>query len=208
MPPLAQFFSDQVDSALELAEAGERIRASAPVRSTAFTLLHPPRLGLLYEMAFLRVAILWETFLEDVFVRLLCGYVTFAVAPVLRQPPCPTIHAAQLLILGGQDYVSWSPKPFLRRAQKLATNCNAGTVIASNQSRLEWLLAVRNRIAHGSSFAKTQFDSACMSLAGRRYRGASAGLFLRDMNLGVTPAQRWLQTVGGELKNIARQIAP
>jgi hypothetical protein len=91
MPPLAAQFAQQVDKALLIAEIGERIRISSPRGSVAWRELHPARLEVLYEMAYLRIFMLWESYLEESFLRYLCGYSTTVGLASLINPPQKTL---------------------------------------------------------------------------------------------------------------------
>jgi hypothetical protein len=209
MPPLAGQFGQQVDKALSIAQVGEIIRISSPRTSIAWRELYAARLEVLYELAYLRIFIWWESFLEESFLRYLCGYISSAGPASLANQPCKTIDDARRAILGGQDYVSWSfPTSIERRCRRFVKNGLHELVISSNRARLEWFASVRNRIAHGSTHSKNQFNMATMGLVGRRYRGASPGRFLRDWVVGVSPSERWIQTIATELKNLALQIVP
>lgn len=85
MPPLGAVFARQCDLALNLARAGEIARAASPPGSIAYQQLYPARLETLYEAAYLRVFISWELFLEESFLRFLCGY----SSPTGGQVPIP-----------------------------------------------------------------------------------------------------------------------
>lgn len=74
MPGLGAEFRDRVTAAIRLAEIGEIARAEALPKSLTRRNLHPVRLELLYEMAYLRIFVSWETLLEQTFFRYLCGY--------------------------------------------------------------------------------------------------------------------------------------
>jgi hypothetical protein len=76
------------------------------------------------------------------------------------------------------------------------------------RARVQYFVAIRNRIAHGSQYARAQFDHATMQLAARRFRSSAAGAFLRSWNAGAVPPERWLVTVGSNLKALANQIVP
>lgn len=79
-------------------------------------------------------------------------------------------------------------------------------VMAAGRVRLQAFASVRNRIAHASEYARQRFDQATMDFAARRYRGSFPGSFLRDWNHGAVPRERWIATIGGELKMLAVQI--
>jgi len=210
MPRLADEFARQVDRALLLAEIGERIRAASDTKQAPWSELRPSRLEAFYELAFLRVFIGWEAFLEESFVRYLCGWVATSHSPALVVPAFATIDAARFSILGGHGFVTWADpnRVAARCRQYILAGDNFETVIRSNQSRLAWFASIRHRIAHGSVHARLEFGHATMGFCGRRYPGASAGRFLRDWNLWAGSAERWLQTLGSELKNLAFQIVP
>ncbi len=209
MPPLSSEFAKQVDRALSLAQAGETIRAASPKGSVAWDELRPARLEALYEMAYLRVFVEWEVFLEESFVRYLSGYATSTGPAQLLNPPCRTLNDSRTAMLGGRDFVTWAnPVAVERLCRSFINNGAHELVVRSNRNRLTWFASVRHRVAHGSAHAKREFDIATMGLAGRRYRGSSPGSFLRDWTPGVSPPERWLQSIGTEFKNLAFQIIP
>jgi len=206
---MASALGKELDEAMDLPYIGESIRAAANIGSVTWKQLHPVRLQLLYEMAYLRMFVAWEIFLEESFLRYLCGYRTASGSVLLVNRPFRTIAAARSSVLGGHDFVSWSsPRRVRQRSQSFIRTGYHETVLAAAGARLEAFAAVRNRIAHGSDYAIQEFDLATMMLTGQRYRGSCAGLFLRDWNSRAVPAERWIQTIGTELKNLAFQIVP
>jgi hypothetical protein len=209
MPALASDFQRRVDQALQLAKAGEIVRAVSPPRTTLWSLWYTARLEALYEMAFLRIFIEWEVFLEEAFLRYLCGYAS-RIGPVnLLHPPFRTLADARNALLGGHDYLSWArPTTIQQRARAYVIGGTHELVIASAATRLEWFAAIRHRVAHASAFARSQLDLATVQLNGRRYRGASAGRFLRDWNTSRPVPERWIHTIASELKGFAKQIVP
>jgi hypothetical protein len=204
MPQLASAFRHRVVHSLELAEAGE-----FAAQSSASAEWRPARVELLYELAFLRIFIDWETFLEQTFLRYLCGYRSIhgLYAPISGNY-CVSLLGAESLIFGPAGFALWhNPIRVMQRSQQHLTLCPHEVVIQSNYTRLEYFAAVRHRIAHGQDDAKQKFNTATMSLCGRRYRGGRPGSFLRDWDRSVTPNRRWLETLGLELVGLARQIA-
>ena len=169
-------------------------------------------------MAFLRVFIEWETFLEESFIRFLCGYESSLGPAALTVHPFRTLSDARTDVLGGQDFVSWQrTSTIIKRCQKYMLPVTLGTtpsnsfhekIVASNQARLDAFATIRNRVAHKSSYAKEQFRNTTMQLAGRRYSAASPGRFLRDWVERSVPRQRWLQLIALELCALASQITP
>ena len=88
---------------MELAEVGERIRIMAPQTRRVFG---RRRLEALYEMAFIKVFIGWERFIEDALARMLCGYVLPSGPPLLVNPPLGTVSLARQALLGTHNYVA------------------------------------------------------------------------------------------------------
>src|SRR5687767_10495406 len=82
MPPLATRFADAVSAAVGIAAAGEIVRGGARKGTPAYTELRPSRLEALHEMAYLRIFVDWEAFLEATFLRTQCGYTSPLYTPV------------------------------------------------------------------------------------------------------------------------------
>jgi hypothetical protein len=207
--------SFELEFADELAKAESYIRSLeaekiALEQGNSLQRLKLQQVELAYELAFLRIYIALEVFLEQVFLRILCGY---TIKNGIQEPITlstgyfGTIAGAESHMLGQRNYVPWhSPTDIVRRAKRYFLSSNFEIVISSASSRLEEFSAVRHRIAHAQNHARTKFDQVTMSLASRRYAGSSAGRFLRDWDRGATPPRRWLSTIGTELASLARQI--
>ena len=210
MPSLANSFRDGVVRATSLAQAGEQAQVMLSGLSRGAPPLYPARLELLYEMAYLRVFIEWETFLEQSFLRYLCGYTnTIGQQAMVQGNYYSTLATAETAILGNRQYVLWhNPSAVVGRSKAFFSTGLHESVLASNLTRLDWFAAIRHRVAHAQPHARKEFDRATMSLNGFRYQGGRPGKFLRDWHPYATPRTRWLEIVGGELINLARQITP
>lgn len=209
MPPLARTLELSIAQAVDLAEAGERIRALSPLGSVVRRELRIGRIEALYETAYLRVFLLWEDFLEQSFFRYLCGYSCSTGALNLRQRVLPSLMVAASTVLGTKDYVPWAnPNAVIDRSKKFIIGGHHELVISSNLARLEAFTAVRNRVAHRSEYARNSFDGATTLLAARRFPASSAGRFLRSVAVSVPTPERWLHHICGELKSLAFQICP
>lgn len=214
MPPLAASFSREVDQWLDLARSGEIIRVAAAGNPVVLHELRPARLEALYEVAYLRIFLSWEVYLEETFHRLLRGYSVAAagtamagVPYTLRQRPYRSLADASNAVLGGNSYVSWaSPELVIKRSRRFISSGPHEMVCQSALARLRPFTDVRNRIAHSSTSAVTAFDAATTTLVGHRYRGSSPGRFLREWDTVSTPRQRMLTVLGQELVSLATQI--
>jgi|GEM_PF-2488070 len=212
LPELADEFAAEIRKAEQLTCGLEAARIVLNSRSRSQSHIALASLELTYELAFLRVFLAWEVFLEQTFVRLLCGYVT----PSGNQEPLlpgisyyRTMAAAEVALLRGQQFKAWyNPNHVISRASSFFARGNFELVIASKQSDLENFAAIRHRIAHAQEHARRNFDAATMSLAARRYRASRPGRFLRDFRSRSVPPTRWLFSISSDLLGLARQICP
>ena len=206
MPPLQGRFSSEVDLSLQLADMGERIRDRCPEVARDFG---RTKVEAFYELAFLRIFMLWEDFLEQSFLRYLCGFASRTGPPALIGPKFRRIEDAEKSVLSNRPYVSWaSPSAVSKRSQAYMSKGLHEQIFNSNLARLEAFAFVRHRIAHSSKHSSNQFNAASMTLAGRRYPKGSPGKFLRDKAVSQPFPERWLHHIAEELKALAIQICP
>lgn len=203
MPTYTTIFQQRVASALALAQAGE-----VALQSAISSHWHVARVEYLYEMAFLRTFIEWEVFLEQTFLRYMCGY---SSVHGLFQPTqgqhCTSIAQAEGLVFGARGFALWhDPTRVTNRAIRFLTSCPHELVVQSNVARLQMFGHIRHRVAHGQDDARTKFDAATMFICGRRYRGGRPGRFLRDWD-STSPGRRWIDVLSLELSGLAAQIA-
>jgi hypothetical protein len=207
MPRLDIALASEVRRAVQLAQAGENIRASSPPGSLARNELSIPRLGALYEAAYFRMFLAWETFLEQTFLRYLCGHASGLGTCTLIYPSFSTLADAETAVLRGSDFVSWAnPIKVVRRSREFMTAGFHESVLLSDQPRLIHFQSIRDRIAHPSRFARDRFDQATRQLALRRYPGSSPGSFLRDRATLIPFPKTWLEEIADEFASLAHQI--
>ncbi len=210
MPRFDNVLSAQVRLAEGLVTAGETMRRQGgALGQKEWTL---SRLEALYELAFFRVFLSWESCLESVFYRSLCGYSSRVGQEVLLSGPhYRTLFLAETAVLGGRRYKLWhSPGDVIRRCQSFissAPGCHAvqETVLSSHQSRLEQIGAIRHRIAHLQTDAMRNFNTATLALSGRTYSRAQPGRFLRDRE-SAAPKRRWISVLSAELVALMGQM--
>lgn len=155
--------------------------------------------------------IAWESFLEESFLRYMCGFHCKQSAPQVPNSGShlSTLALARAALHGSQQYLLWhNPAKVVARSQSFFTQGAHETVIASNQARIEHFARARHRVAHAQQDAHRKFDQATMSLVGRRYPASRVGRFLRDRDASQPLPSRWLQTIASELVALARQIVP
>jgi len=210
MPALALSFRTQKDEALGLAEAAERIRVSVASSPSLRQELTLNRIHLIYEMSFLRFFALWETFLEESFLRYLCGYVNSnGPQTLLTSGTSKNLHDAKALLFGNRQFLLWhNPKQVTDRCKSYFHRGLHDAVISSSHARLEWFSSIRHRIAHDQDDAKNKFDLACINLCGRRFSASRPGPLLREWTTVGGQRTRWLNAIGNELCDLADQITP
>jgi hypothetical protein len=210
MPALAAELSRQIGSAIDLARAGEIARVNAIPGGLGSPRFDAPRLEYVYELAFLRMFVAWEIFLEQTFLRYLCGYVSSAYGPqaMVAGVYYPTLAAAEAAVLGGQAYKLWhNPIAVEGRSRQFFSLARHETVMAAARIRITHMAAVRHRVAHGQEDAAVKFDVATQYWVGHRYKGSRPGRFLRDYDTAASPPRRWLDTLGNELSGLSAQIS-
>ena len=208
MPRLDTQLAILARHAIDLTRAGEIVRSGASPGSVPWNEWRVSRLEDLYELAYLRVFIAWELFLESTFFRYLCGYRSrHGMATPVTGSYYPTVQSAETAVLAGNQYLLWhNPNKVVARCRSHMTLCFHELVFVSNLARLQCFADVRHRIAHGQKDAKNKFDTATMQLSGQRYLGAKAGRFLRDWSPGTSPRVRWIHSITQELIGLAGQI--
>ena len=206
MPRFDLELSAVAKTATALAKAGELARTSA--ESKVRNEWTAPRLEALYELAYLRVFAAWESCLEGIFYRSLCGYASATgQATLVTGTYFSSIPNAEASVLGKNSYLLWhNPHKVIQRCQQYVKLGQLENTINSNVSRLEHLAHARHRVVHDQKDAKKKFDAATINLAGRTYPASRPGKFLRDWDASSTPPQRWLDTLAAELTGLASQM--
>jgi hypothetical protein len=207
IPRLDITFATEAQRAVQLAMAGERIRSDPQAGLFARREISLSHLEALYETAYFRIFLKWEDFLDQTFIRYLCGYTPTSGVCNLINSPFATINLAEVDVLGRSNFLNWAdPLQVVARSRRYMTAGHHETVLNSNIARIIDFKSVRNRIAHTSEHARLQFDNATRTLAGKRYPGSSPGRFLRDLGVVSPVPLTWLEVISEELQNLATQI--
>jgi hypothetical protein len=208
MPPLVGELASAVATALDLSRAGELARVHIPSSSTPK--FDVSRLEYIYELAFLRMFVAWEIFLEESFHRYLCGYSSsvFGQQPTISGVYHKSLSLAEAAVLAGAAYKLWHDPQRVeaRSRQFFVVGSRHEVVMASSRTRIAHMASVRHRVAHGQDDAALKFDAATQYWVGHRYKGSRPGRFLRDHDTSSVPPRRWIETLGTELVALAGQI--
>jgi hypothetical protein len=211
MPKLDIAFAKEVDGSISLVQRAELFHLQDS--SNSFRMIHHTQVEYIYELAFLRIFIAWESFLEASFLRYLCGMHSRTNGPAVLVGGVPYYKSLQdaeaaMLTYPYTNYVLWgSSHHALKVATKHLVNSPHEVIISSARTRLENYCAIRNRIAHGQKDACAKFDLAAWALASKTYSGSRAGRFLRDRNRVSTREIRWIVEIATTLKALATSIA-
>lgn len=169
--------------------------------------LRLPGVEMTYELLFLKMFLLWEKFQQDVFIRLLMGFESNGGVETRKHGIAAprSLADAEALVLSGRKYKLWhDPVQVISRCDSYfePADSHFRAVIGANQAALQNAAAVRHQIAHAQSHARSEFDAATMTMAGRRFHG-HAGRFLRT---DKSPGQKWIAALSTEFSDIAHQI--
>jgi hypothetical protein len=203
----------RVSIALDLVRMGHSLRTHPRIGREVRLVLTAHREALLYELAYLHVFSAWEVFLEEVFLRYLCGYEFCGTQEPIRAGCAfaANLTAARTALFGSKPYLLWhNPSTVVGRAnQHFDTGNRVATVLGSALSDIEDFAAIRHRIAHDHSDARLKFDAATMRLSAIRVRSCSAGDFLKRSTLDYAGnPTSWLERISSDLTRIALQLAP
>ena len=138
-------------------------------------------------MAFLDMFLAWEDFLEESFIRYMCGAVTKTrYRPKVYVAPVSLDHALRFFIVKPRDYVEWSSgQQVIERAEMVFHDGEPyKSSIRPLLTDLDDMRQIRNAIAHHSGASLRKFETVVRRLLGSRPRGLNPGLFLGLTHVG------------------------
>lgn len=181
----------------------------------------PRRVEFLYELAYLRLFAEWESVLESIFVRSLCGFASRSGQETLcRGSYFSTLDLAETAMFAAESrgghtktFLLWHNSLQIINRCRLHIRPRSATIpgiqesiISSNQARLDAFSAIRHRIVHNQKDAKPKFDQATLLLVGRTYPASRPGKFLREDEARHALPRKWFEGISTELVNLASQM--
>jgi len=147
------------------------------------------QLEIIVEMAFLRIFVAWESFLEESFIR----YAVGAASPsgytlnALIHPQ--NIGHALELVLSGRDYVPWNSASEVTRRSALYFQDGEPyrSALETAATELDEMNTIRNRITHKSINSKSNFNAFIRRKFGHGVRGMTPGRFLLTLPSSPPP---------------------
>ena len=142
--------------------------------------IHVRYLEELAGLGLLKLTLAWETFLEETFLRYLCGAKSSAgVAPNLVVARASTLGSAYQNELAGKLFLTWNPTGAMKRANRCFTaGAPYDPVISGAAGDLNDMIAIRNRIAHRSPYSVQEFQSVVRRHLTFVPKGMTPGRFL------------------------------
>lgn len=161
------------------------------------------------ELAFLRLYLAWEGFLEEAFLSYLLGLEPPHGRGPVRFANPPTWRAAHELVLPeSRDYAVWDASTVIRRAERFFRDGRPfSAALRSQQSALDEIRKLRNAVAHRSTSSHEKFkDVARDRLKGTLPPGLSVGGFLGLTIPNSLPPSSFFDLYAGKLGAVANGI--
>ncbi len=162
---------------------------------------------LVAELSFLRIFLAWEDFLEETFIRYMCGARSASgYAPVLVAQ-YSSIDRARRVIQGSRPYADWAhPKLVIERAELYFHDGEPyRSALRAGMVGLNEMLTIRNRIAHRSPHATAQFRELVLHELGHNPQGMGPGRFLLTM-VPLAQSESFIQHYGHLVIAVANTI--
>ncbi|MGJ7521712.1 hypothetical protein ACSFA0_14590 [Variovorax sp. LT1P1] len=205
MPRSTAFLIDEM--AASLAEATGIVQAAEG--SSVF--VYSRRLYV-YEAAYLLAFSAWENFLEQSFLRFMCGYASSSGAPTATTTwgKPSNLTGAMTTLLGGKPFKLWhNPQHVVGRSQGFFVGGAHELVVASALADIEDFAAIRHYVAHRSADTEVKFQASARRLTGAGIVGGRAGRLLRSSTIDPVSGDHmtWMDRICLDLRRYALQIA-
>lgn len=199
LPSLHQVFNEFKIELINAIELLDKIENNPRV-------LHQPQIDLIFELAFLKIFIAWENFLENTFIRYMCGALSLSGKKPIRIVFIRYLGQALKVICGDRPYADWvSVEIVVERASRFFDGGEPYTTpLQSAAAELTDIRRIRNHIVHHSSKSSGAFNTLLLNIYGFRPKGMTAGRFLRQ-RLARGGDQK-IQEYANTLQSVARMI--
>ncbi len=133
------------------------------------------------SLCLLRLSLSWESFLEDTFLRYMCGAPSLqGNVPTVLAGSANDLASAFATLAGRSRYINWSAQQTTgRAARQFLIGDPFHIPLAAVTAVMNEMQAVRNRMAHHSEYSKQEFDSAVRNHLGYIPRGITPGRFIQ-----------------------------
>jgi hypothetical protein len=168
-------------------------------------------IGTLAGLQLLKLHLAWEEFLESVFLRYLCGCISpSGYCRILLTSREHGITTATSRLFSGYRYLNWGPSEAVDRAERYFQNGEPFSVaIGSAAHELEALTVIRNRFAHRSEHAQSQFRQLVRNELGFNPPGITPGhLLLTTSTIAKAGGQTYFDYYAGLMLGLAFTMVP
>lgn len=204
-------FDQRVQASLVFLQEAPNFRVRQP--NGHYNYIGQHRIEQFAGLALLDIHLAWEEFLENVFLRYMCGaHASSGYAPSLLFSPERRIAAAFARLLpSGQNFLDWNAHQVLNRARIYFDQGGEPffTAISAARQTISDISIVRNRFAHRSDYAAQNFRRLVLREFGHIPRGINPGRFL--LTTHASPAaggQRYLEFYANVLLGAGNTIVP
>ena len=202
----------QVRIAAQLNMLQSRVHSSLNLLSEAKTAgMHPFQLQRVAELCALRIFMAWEAFLEDTFLRYMCGATSIGgLKPSCCAIPRDLKHARDIVCgMSNRDFIDWaSPDKVIQRSMLYFHDGEPfNSAVSPATVELRDFRTVRNRIAHDSDQARNDFAKLVRHHLGSVPRGMGPGRFLTTVNPNRTGQLTYLGHWSGLVGAVAVLVA-
>jgi hypothetical protein len=145
---------------------------------------------LVIELAFLRIFIAWENFLEDSFFRYLVGGKSYSGKSPIKFINPPTIKKATEIVTGEKNkYIKWNlSEENITRSEIYFKNGEPyKNTLQTISTDIKNMNTIRNRITHRSKASKDNFREFIRQECGHGIKGMTPGRFLLRNNPKTKP---------------------
>lgn len=159
------------------------------------------------ELAYMRVFLAWETFLEEAFIL----YMTGATAPRVRAPRRyvlpPSRVWAEKAVTEGKEYAKWDAQNVASRALRYFADGRPFTdLLRGNQTLFDEAAKIRNAVAHESKNARAKFETVVRSKLGALPPNVTVGGFLCTPVPGALPPEVFLDFYVSRIAFVSERI--
>jgi len=199
-------FRKKINESLSLANDAVSLKE---LRGNTYRNIRKSKTYLIVELSFLQLFISWEQFLEQTFVRYMCGGITCNGYSPKRFVQPKTLEHAGDIIMQGRPYVDWTKLDEVITKAELYFDKGEpfADTLRNASAQLEDMKMLRNRITHRSKHSEEKFRGLVLQKMGYNPRGMVPGRFLLE-KIPRSSARTVLQQYGDLILALGNLIVP
>lgn len=205
--PVLANFKKAAKKSLDLSKEANRYKV---IQNRRILSISKRRIHLINEYSFLNLYLSWEYFLEEAFIRFLCGAQNSNALPKTRYVRPYSLKHARDVIKQNQRYIDWTAGNVVIDRAKLYFKDGEpfNSALGSCLNELTEMKKIRNRIAHSSKEVRESYQQLVRQKLGHHPmspRGMIPGRFLM-CKFPPTNPNTLLETYGDTLDAAAEII--